>query len=60
MKLMTCLLTEVRLFFCGKRVCHRAPVLMLIYIHLWLFLHVPFGVNESVRSECCGGLRISG
>lgn len=57
---MTCLLTEVRLFFCGKRVCHRAPVLMLIYIHLWLSLHVPFGVNESVRSECCGGLRISG
>lgn len=38
----------------------QAPVLMLIYIRLCLSMRVPFGVNENLCSECCGGLRIPG
>lgn len=33
MKLMTCLLTEVRLFFCGERVCHGGGACARAHLH---------------------------
>lgn len=49
MKLMTCLLTEVRLFFCGERVCHGGRLCPCSFTCISGCLHAClFGVNESV------------
>lgn len=56
MKLMTCLLTEVRLFFCGGACLSRGRLCRCSFTYVFGCLCAClFGVNE-----CCGGLRISG